>query len=67
MIYIGCYYGKYKPFEEQTGYTHGEKTSDSIETVVKNVLNAGLNIQILQSSKTNDLTVWIDSGRFHQR
>ena len=63
------YYGAYASWADKLEYIHGEKTNDSIEAIVKKVLDAGLNIQILQNAleEKDVLLVWIDSGKFRQR
>ena len=53
-IHIGHFYGRVAFWEEMTGYKHGEKTKDHIETVVKGILNAGLNVQIIQHFRTEE-------------
>ncbi len=57
-IYIAYYHGKNESLENLTGYIHNEKTEDSIETIVKKVLDAGLNIEILHNGR-KDLNDYI--------
>lgn len=63
--YIGYFHGPNGSFEEKTGYAHNSKTFDSVQTIVSKILDAGLNVMIL--NKPNNKIIYIDNGRFTQR
>jgi len=51
--------------EERTGYAHNNKTLEPLQEIISKILDSGLNIMIIQSTKNK--IVFIDDGHFHQR
>jgi len=65
-IYVGHFYGYDKTIHIKTGYSHSVEIKDeSLQSVVNTILNAGLNVMVLQHYK--DITVYISKDRFTQK
>jgi len=64
-IYVGHFYGYDKTIYDKTGYAHCTEIKDeSLQSVVNTILNAGLNVMVLQHCEA--ITVYISKDKFRQ-